>query len=65
MYKLVIYWFIFLFVEMFLWTIGMHLLSVASTMANFIGLGIILMAILVIIWYFEHMIYKDKINKIK
>lgn len=65
MYKLVIYWFIFLFVEMFLWTIGMRLLSIASTMANFIGLGVILMAILVIIWYFEHMIYKDKINKIK
>lgn len=65
MYKLIIYWFIFLFVEMFLWTTGMHFISISSTIANFIGLGIILVAILILIWYFEHVIYKDKINKIK
>lgn len=65
MYKLIIYWFTFLFVEMFLWTTGMHLISISSTIANFIGLGIILVAILILIWYFEHVIYKDKINKIK
>lgn len=59
MRKDVIYWFIFILLEIFLWRFSIVLVSLECIPANLIGLGLAFLAILAILVFFNNVVYKE------
>lgn len=59
MRKDIIYWFIFILLEIFLWRFSIVLVSLECILANLVGLGLAFLAILAILVFFNNVVYKE------